>query len=130
MVNASPDVISGDVVRDLVDRNEQEIGALQDQLDTALQETADAEWRVAALSGATPMAQPSVDRTPAPGTKVAADRRSSTLRPRTTVVARPCTTGVGGVDARAGEDGRMAEVGVGNPRDPDVAEAPLNPCAE
>jgi hypothetical protein len=73
------DVIAGAVVRELVDRNEREIGALQHELDAALREAETAEQQVADHPAAG-------ERTP---------RSVPDGWPRTTVVTRTYGGGTG-----------------------------------
>jgi hypothetical protein len=76
------------VVRDLVDRNEQEIEALLQELGAALREAEDTEQRVVALAGALQVTLPSDGPDPDPCETVPDAGGKHTSRPRTTVVTR------------------------------------------
>ncbi|MGD0391935.1 MAG: hypothetical protein ABSC41_04770 [Acidimicrobiales bacterium] len=82
-----PEAVPAAVVRDLVDRNEQTIEQLRQELAKELRAAEEAELRVAVLSGDA-RSVPSDGGAPGPG-------GGSAGRPRTTVVTRPRPQGAG-----------------------------------
>ncbi len=88
---AGAEVIGAAVVRDLIERNEQEIEVLGRTLEAALREAEEAEQRVAARSGGAPLPVPPDDGARGPGETAPGQRPEAAPRARTTVVTRPPT---------------------------------------
>jgi hypothetical protein len=85
---AGPDLITGAVVSDLVDRNERQIEALQQELSAALHEAEESERRIVELAGSLPVGWPADGGNPDPGGTASDSGGKHSRRPRTTVVSR------------------------------------------